>query len=83
MAAARVEQVKALRALARARGVNQVKDNASREKVLAMVADLRKQPLEGGERQKLEEAMSAYLTSFPDCRPPAGAGDGPSEGSEG
>ena len=78
MAATRVEQVKALRALARARGVDQVKDNASREKVLVMVKILRAQPLERDERQKLEDVVSAYLTTFPDGRLPAGAGDGAS-----
>ena len=76
--AARAELVKSLRAIARARGVDQVRDNASREKVLAMVAALRKQPLERGDRQKLEDAVSAYLASFPGVPEyviPAGAGD--------
>ena len=45
MAVDRTERVKPWRALARKHGVTQVKDTASREKVLAMVADLRKLPL--------------------------------------
>ena len=67
-----------MRAIARARGVAQVRDNASREKVLAMVTDIRKKPLEREDRQKLEDAVSAYLASFPgvlDYVIPAGAGD--------
>ena len=76
--AARAKLVKPLRAIARAFGVPQVRDNAPREKVPAMVAGIRKQPLERGDRQKLEDAVSAYLASFPgvpDYAHPAGAGD--------
>ncbi len=63
--AARAELVKSLRTIARARGVARVRDNAAREKVLAMVTDIRKKPLEREDRQKLEDAVSAYLASFP------------------
>ena len=54
----RRDHVKVLRSLARKRDVAQVRDVASRETVMAMVAELRKLPLEQAERQQLEDTVS-------------------------
>ena len=62
----RKEVVKALRALARTHGVVQVRDDASRDKVLGMVKSLRAKTLDQAQRRSLEESVRKYLQTFPD-----------------
>ena len=66
MSDSRKEVVKALRALARTHGVVQVRDDASRDKVLGMVKSLRAKTLDQAQRRSLEESVTKYPQTFPD-----------------
>lgn len=56
--AERREHVKTLRALARSYEVEQVRDAASREKVLQMVASLRAKQSEQSDRRQVDDATA-------------------------
>ena len=80
----RPEHVQGLRALALQYGIERVRDDASRSKVLEMVGALRGKPLPATEKANLEERVLAYLQTFPGAvlaAPPQGnAGDSTSPG---
>ena len=62
----RRELVKVLRASARTHGVAQVRDDASRDKVMQMVTALRAKSLERDDRKALEDIVEKYLQTFSD-----------------
>ena len=63
---ARRRQIQALRALARAHEVGQVRDDAGRDTVLKLAAALRSKALEPDARAELAAAVAAYEATFAD-----------------
>ena len=73
MSSHRKEAVQELRALARDCGVDRVRDDASREKVMQMVGEIRKQRPGQEMLAKLENAFSKYQGTFAEAENVAAA----------